>query len=181
MRLGALIVAFTLTGACATPEAEPTTGPALEAPPSAGGERPGRPIELSLRRSDGTFLEVGELRGDVVLLFVFATFDATSQMALTPLRAIAERYPDTRIVGIAAQPSARLLIEAYEIALSPPFPITYDPLERVATGDSSLGAIEGVPTFIVLDRDGREVARHLGFADEPRLVRMLEAGGARSN
>src|SRR5690606_26323270 len=101
--------------------------------------------------------------------------DAMSQMALTPLRHIAEDYPDVAIVGIAAQPSARLLVEAYELALEPPFPIAYDPEERVAEGESTLGEIEGVPTFIVLDRRGREVARHLGFADEARLRELLAA------
>ncbi len=110
---------------------------------------------------------------------IFATFDAMSQMALTPLRAIAERYPDVRIVGVAAQPSARLLVEPYEVALSPPFPVTYDPEETVAEGASMLGEIEGVPTFIVLDRRGMEIARRLGFTEEAQLAEMLAAAGAR--
>jgi hypothetical protein len=166
----ALAVAMA-SAACSPPAATQEARPAT----TAGSEGAVRGIELTLRRADGTFIEVGELRGDVVLLFVFATFDATSQMVLTPLRAIAERFPDTRIIGIAAQPSARLLVDAYEHALSPPFIVTYDPEETVAEGQSALGEIEGVPTLIVLDRRGVEVARHFGFADEARIAELLAA------
>ena len=175
MRL-ALALLIALTTACTTTTT--VSGTAVSTTTRSGEGRAPGAIELTLRRSDGVFLEVGELRGQVVLLFVLATFDAMSQMALTPLRAIAEAYPETAIVGVAAQPSARLLVEAYETALEPPFPITYDPQETVAEGESMLGEIEGVPTFIVLDRRGREVARHVGFADEARLAELLATAGA---
>lgn len=145
---------------------------------SSGDERPAGvegSVELTLRRADGTFVEVGEQRGRVVLLFVLATFDGASQMLLNPLRNVAERHPELVILGIAAQPSARLLVDAYEHALNPPFPITYDPEDTVVAGESALGAVEGIPTLIVLDRRGVEVARHTGFADPHRIEQLLEA------
>lgn len=129
-----------------------------------------------MRRPDGRFIDVGDLRGHVVLLFVFATFDAMSQLALHPLRELAEADRDLRIVGIAAQPSARLLVDAYVHALSPPFPVTYDPEELVPVGESSLGVIDAVPTFIVLDRRGVPAARHVGFASRDRLRELVAAG-----
>lgn len=136
-------------------------------------------IELTLRRADGSFLDVGELRGEPVLLVVFATFDGVSQAVLRPLRALAERHPELRIVGVAAQPNARLLIDAYEHALEPPFVVTYDPEDTVTEGTSALGAIEVVPTFVVLDRRGRAVARDTGFVDEARLRELVSAAGVR--
>ncbi len=145
-----------------------------------GGEMvaPGA-IELALRKADGSFIDVGDLRGQVVVLFVFATFDGVSQMALHPLRAIAERHPDVHIIGIAAQPGARLLIDPYEHALHPPFTVTYDPEERVHTAEGPLGAIEAVPTIVVLDRRGLIAARHVGLADEAALLAMLRRAGVR--
>jgi len=130
-------------------------------------------IELTLRRADGTFVDVGELRGQIVVLFVLATFDGPSQMALLPLRSLAEQSPEIRILGIAAQPSARLLVDAYENALSPPFPVTYDPEDTVAAGTSSLGELEAVPTLIVLDRRGVEAARFTGFCDGACLTELI--------
>lgn len=148
--------------------------------PSAGGEaRAQGAIELALRRPDGTFLDIGEMRGTPILIFVFATFDAVSQVELHPLQEIARAHPDLPIIGIAAQPGARLLVEAYEHALNPPFQVTYDPEETVSEGQSSLGPIEAVPTFIMLDRRGVPVGRHVGFAEQPELEALVRAGGAR--
>lgn len=155
-----------------------TTRPPLVPGVQMAEERAEGAVELALRRSDGAFVDLGELRGHPVLVFVFATYDATSQMALHPLRRIVEEYPHVHVIGVAAHHSARLLIEPYVHALRPPFEVTYDPEETVADGRSALGEIEAVPTFIVLDRRGRPVARHLGFADEARLRELLTAAGA---
>lgn len=171
MRTTAAFFLLALASACSTPTSNEPSRPAR----TSGGEA----IELTLRYPDGTFLEVGELRGRVVLLFVFATYDAMSQMTLTPLRSVAERFPEAHIIGVAAQHSARLLVDAFENALSPPFPITYDPVGNVSEGGSALGEIEAVPTLIVLDRRGMEVARTTGFTDEVQIAEMLRAAGAR--
>ena len=129
-------------------------------------------VELALRRPDGTFVDIGELRGAPLLLVVFATFDTTSQMLLRPLSELHEREPELRMVGVAAQPSARLLVDAYEHALSPPYTVTYDPEDVVAEGRSDLGEI-ALPTLIVLDARGVEVARHAGFADADRIAALV--------
>ncbi len=148
--------------------------------PTGGGEaRDLAAIELALRSADGSFLDVGELRGQPVLLFVFATFDSVSQLALHSLQEIARAHPDLAIVGIAAEPSARLLIEPYQHALNPPFQVTYDPEETVSEGQSSLGEIEAIPTFIALDARGVVVGRHVGFAEPPQLEELLRAAGVR--
>ena len=162
------------------------TGPAMGTrTETAGADAPslGAPsldaVDLGLRRADGTFVDVADLRGSFVLLFVFATFDGVSQMLLSPLRSVAERHADLHIVGVAAQPSARLLVDAYEHALEPPFPITYDPEETILEGARGLGAIEAIPTLVVLDRRGIEVARHTGFADEAMIEELLRGAGVR--
>ncbi|HEY8428966.1 MAG TPA: TlpA disulfide reductase family protein [Sandaracinaceae bacterium] len=172
MRRSTLACAL-LAAACGGAGPAATTAPTAEAPPSRGA------IELTLRLSDGTFLDIGELRGEPILLFVFATFDGVSQAVLRPLRALARRHPELRIVGIAAQPNARLLIGPYEEALEPPFLVAYDPEDTVVQGTSMLGAIDAVPTFIVLDRHGRPVARDVGFVDEARLRELVSAAGVR--
>ncbi|MGE0787155.1 MAG: TlpA family protein disulfide reductase [Sandaracinaceae bacterium] len=144
-------------------------GPAIgRSDDTSGDEGMGVPpvegsIELSLRRADGTFLEVGDLRGRRVLLVLIATFDGTSQMLLHPLREFAEAHPDVTLVGVDVEPSARLLVGAYEQALEPPFPLGYDPEELVLAGTSTLGEILEVPTLIALDERGVELQRISGF------------------
>jgi hypothetical protein len=150
-------------------------GGAAEVTPTAVTVRPNpNAVELALRRSDGEFVDVGELRGRVVLIFLFATFDTGSQLAIHYLRRIREELPEVEVIGIAAQPGARLLIDAYVHALSPPFTVAYDPEETVAEGRSALGEIEGVPMFVVLDRSGVERGRLVGIATDEQLRALIE-------
>lgn len=146
------------------------------APPPVGVSAPRarpEPLELTLRAPDGRWLDVGDLRGHRVVIFLFATFDGTSQAALRPLSRLVRHRPDVYVVGVAAQPDARDLLEAWAAALSPPFPVAYDPDERVSRGTSNLGALDAIPSFVVLDEDGFVVARHSGYASESRLDALL--------
>ncbi|MFW5876332.1 MAG: TlpA family protein disulfide reductase [Myxococcota bacterium] len=131
-------------------------------------------VELTLRTSDGKLLFVGDLRGRPVLLFLFATFDGVSQAALRPLTRFVSANPNTHVVGIAQQPDPKLLIEAYVHALSPPFPVTYDPEEGIAAGETPIGEVDRIPTFVMLDALGRIVDRHDGYASERTLHHMLD-------
>ncbi len=142
-------------------------------------EPPPRPIEMSLRRPSGEWIHLGDLRGQPVLLFLFATFDGVSQAALRPTARFARAHPDVHVIGIAAQPDANLLLDPYEAALAPGFPLTYDPARNVHHGTSPLGPVEAVPTFIMLDAFGVEAARHVGFPNSHTLDRLLASALAR--
>jgi peroxiredoxin len=133
------------------------------------------PLELTLRTTGGDLLDVASLRGKPVVLFFFATFDTLSQAATRPLARFARQHADdVHVVAVAVQPDARTLAAAWAAALNIPFDVTYEPEPRVLAGRSEIGALAGVPTFVVLDRAGLIVARHSGFASENKLERLLE-------
>jgi len=134
----------------------------------------GERLDLGLRLSDGRWLELADLRGTPVLLFVFATFDAVSQASLKSLRPFVPQHPGLIVVGVAAQPRAQQLVEAWAYALDPPFVVGTDPYGRVENGESSLGKIEIVPTYILYDAKGYEVARTTGLLTEGELTRLVE-------
>lgn len=137
--------------------------------PDAKSER----LDLGLRLTNGRWVELAELRGRPLLLFVFATFDAVSQAMLRPLRPFVAQHPEVLVIGIAAQPRAAPLVEAWEYALDPPFPVGANPYGTVENGESSLGKIEKVPTFIVYDANGYEVGRATGLLTEGDLVQLV--------
>ena len=126
-----------------------------------------------LRRPSGEWIHLGDLRGKPVLLFVFATFDGVSQAALRPTSRFARAHPEAHVLGIAAQPDANQLLDPYERALAPSFPLTYDPARDVHHGTSPLGSLEAVPTYVMLDAFGVEVDRHVGFPSSRTLERLL--------
>ena len=139
-------------------------------PRTERGER----LNLGLRLSDGRWLELGDLRGTPVLLFVFATFDAVSQASLKSLRPFVPQHPELIVIGVAAQPRAAPLVEAWEYALDPPFVVGANPYGRVENGESKLGKIETVPTYILYDADGYEIDRTTGLMTEADLARLVE-------
>ena len=138
-----------------------------------------RALEMTLRTPAGDWIHLGDLRGQPVLLFVFATWDGVSQAALQPVSRFARAYEDVHVLGVAAQPDAATLVDAYEHALEPPFPMTYDPEQNVHEGTSPLGVIHVVPTLIMLDARGLEVGRHVGFPNTNTLPNLRERALAR--
>ena len=166
-----IFLALGVSCAHASGGAEQTT------PDSASGVR----LDLGLRLSDGRWLELADLRGTPVLLFVFATFDTVSQASLTSLRPFVPQHPEVVVVGIAAQPRAAQLVEAWAYALDPPFLVGANPYGYVENGESTLGKIEIVPTYILYDVSGYEIDRTTGLLSEADLARLVEPLRRESN
>jgi len=134
----------------------------------------GARLDLGVRLSDGRWLELADLRGTPVLLFVFATFDAVSQASLKSLRPFVPQHPEVIVIGVAAQPRAAQLVEAWAYALDPPFVVGTNPYGRVENGESSIGKIETVPTYILYDADGYEIDRTTGLLTEGDLAQLVK-------
>lgn len=165
-----ILFAMALSCAMASGCARNSAGVPATTPQEPKGER----LDLGLRLSDGRWLELADLRGTPLLLFVFATFDAVSQASLTSLRFFVLQHPEVLVVGVAAQPRATQLVEAWEYALDPPFVVGADPYGRVENGESSLGRIETVPTYILYDANGYEIDRTTGLLTEADLAQLVE-------
>lgn len=143
--------------------------------------QPSARLELGIRLADGRWLELGDLRGTPVLLFVFATFDAVSQASLKSLRPFVPQHPELIVVGVAAQPRAAQLVEAWSYALDPPFVVGADPYGRVENGESALGRIDAVPTYILYDAQGYEIDRASGLLSEGDLADLVKPVSTRAD
>lgn len=142
---------------------------------TASAEERGPRLELGVRLADGRWLELGDLRGKPVLLFVFATFDMVSQAAIKPFRPFVQQNPDVVVVGVASEPRATQLVEAWSYALDPPFVVGADPYGNIENGRTVLGRIETVPTYILYDASGYEVDRVTGYQGEGDLNAMISS------
>ncbi len=130
-------------------------------------------LQLGIRLSDGRWLELSDVRGTPVLLFVFATFDMVSQASLKALRPFVQQHPEVLVIGVAAEPRATQLVEAWAHALDPPFVVGSNPYGKVENGQSSLGRIEIVPTYILYNSEGYELERVTGYRSEGELEAMV--------
>ncbi len=138
--------------------------------------QPEQAPDLAFTAAGGTAHHLSEWRGKVVLVNLWATWCAPCKEELPSLdRLQAELGGDTFAVlalstdkGGPAQPKTFLAQEG---------------LTHLAVyNDSSMGAItalkaEGLPTSVILDKQGREVARLIGPAkwDSPELAAKIKA------
>ncbi|MDD9938338.1 MAG: TlpA disulfide reductase family protein [Myxococcales bacterium] len=128
------------------------------------------PVELALKTADGEPVRLSALRGKPVLIFVFTTYDDVSQLALGTLEHFLTARKDVTALGLAVQPDPEKLLPLYRDSLDVSFELTYDPDNRVVAGDSALGEIPTIPTYVLLDDTGRVAARHTGGLDEGGLA-----------
>ena len=110
---------------------------------------------------DGDSVALADLRGEVILLNVWATWCVPCRQEAPELEALHQRYDDRglRVVGVTvdnrgAEQQIRQFIERFGMT----YDIWWDADGRVI---DEFGAA-GVPLTVLLDRDGRVAWRHLG-------------------
>jgi peroxiredoxin len=133
------------------------------------------PLDLTLSRANGTTVELAALSGRPTLLFLFATYDTDSQFALGPLVQFLESEPRLQVIGVALQPDAKSFLDMYQSSLGVPFALFYDPGNRLLRGQTALGRVAAVPTFVALDAEGHVRAQHLGVASADQLRELADS------
>ena len=66
-------------------------------------------------------------------------------------------------------------------ALDPPFVVGADPYGKVENGETMLGHIEQVTTYIVYDRQGYEVDRATGLLSEGDVAELVQPFASEAN
>jgi cytochrome c biogenesis protein CcmG, thiol:disulfide interchange protein DsbE len=123
----------------------------------------------------GDSVSLADLRGEPVLLNVWATWCAPCRVEIPELQALHEAHHDQglRVVGVtvdarAAERDVHQFIDEFGMT----YDVWWDPDHTVL--DRFRGS--GVPLTVLIDREGRIVWRHLGMFQQgdPRLVAGLE-------
>lgn len=112
----------------------------------------------------GDTVSLSGLRGDVVMLNIWATWCIPCRAEMPGLQALHEQFQDEglRVIGVSidagsATSSVRMFLEDFGIT----FTILHDPSERVTRAFRSMG----VPETFLIGRDGRLVTRWIGKFD----------------
>lgn len=133
-------------------------------------------LDLELSDAHGRTLQLAAVRGRPALLFLFATYDATSQLALTPLLAApADLQQRVTLLGIAVQPDAKAFLEPFREALDIHFPLYFNPDDTLLHGKSALGELPGVPAYVALDKAGHIRRTFFGVANTSVLAELVES------
>jgi thiol-disulfide isomerase/thioredoxin len=157
--------------------------PALAAHPTVPGNplelsvfEPPRPVsELRIQDDQGHDLTLADFRGRVVLLNVWATWCVPCRQEMPTLDRLQARLggKDFLVMALSIDRKGAEAVRGFyrEVGVEK-LAIYVDPSGK---GSRSL-AIPGVPTTLLIDREGREVARKMGEAqwDSPEMVSLVE-------
>ena len=122
-----------------------------------GGGASGPRVAMIISALDGGDLDLARYRGKVVVLHLFSTWDLGAQVDVPQLETAAARE-GVAVVGIALDPQGYALVAPWRKASK----VTYQlalASDAIRDGESPLGAIDVVPTTVVLDHQGRISAR----------------------
>ena len=131
------------------------------------------PIDIALKTATGAITSLAELHGHPTLLLLFATYDATSQLAWGPLLMTREDFPSLQVLGIALEPNAERLLPLYGESLGLTEMLTFEVEPAIVSGQSALGVVEGIPHYVLLDAEGRVLARRTGVTKASELREWL--------
>lgn len=173
--IGAAIGYLIFFGIPERPVAEPlprsVTAPAIALPGMiSGSEAPG----FDLMTAAGSPVSLDDHRGEVVLLNFWATWCAPCRTEMPLLQSAYETYHEQGFVVLGIdfdEPATAVMDYGQELGLT--FPLLLDPGGEI----QQLYKVRGYPTSVVLDREGRIQAYHIGVLAQSQLDGYLEAAG----
>ncbi|MEM9197661.1 MAG: TlpA disulfide reductase family protein [Pseudomonadota bacterium] len=122
------------------------------------------PLDVAFDAEDGGKMTLAAYQGKVVLLNFWATWCAPCREEMPALNALQEALggPDFAVVTVATgRNSPAGMVRFFEDYAIDALPLHKDP--RGALGRAA--TVIGLPVTVILDRDGREVARLIGGAE----------------
>jgi hypothetical protein len=144
--------------------------------PSVQGPRDDVPIDYTLPTLRGGVVDLARLRGNVVLLDVFATWSVDSTAEVPTLRALLGSYEGRGLsmVSIAFDSGVPTLVRTFAETLGISWTVALATPELVE-GRSPLGPIPGVPRTLLLDRRGYVRFTHVGKTPAKQLAKEIES------
>lgn len=138
--------------------------------------------ELRFDDASGKPLTLADFRGKVVLLNIWATWCGPCREEMPTLDRLQARRggPDFEVVALSIDRAGIGVVTAFYAEIGIQHLAKY--IDESAKAAGQLEAI-GLPTTLLIDREGREIARYAGPAewDAPEMVTFLEQQITRSS
>jgi thiol-disulfide isomerase/thioredoxin len=135
---------------------------------------PSGPVALRLVGTDGEPFNLASLRGEPVLVAVFATWSDPALVELRLFEEMKTRYPQLQVVCAVVEQDLRM-VQIFEETFTLPFVVgmVQDPVAFTGAR-GPFGPITISPTSVLLDRQGRIAARMDGMWPPKLLPEAIE-------
>ncbi len=131
---------------------------------------------------DGRAYSSDQVLGRVTIVLFLTTYDTASQIAATRFNSEIHALP-RRINSLAVAlepPNHSVLVGVFHDSLHLTYPLLM-PDPATLAGHGPFGVIDVVPTWVVLDKSGREIWRRSGVGAIPELRTTLRKAGVEAD
>lgn len=166
-----------LLAACGGAEtAEPVYGVASEAPAASGPARRFSYVTLGGKR-----VSHKSYAGRMTVIALVATYDTASQAQARFVNQLYVHHTPrvNALLLVLEPPHHRPLVEAFVQSLDLRYDVAIADPQTIA-GEGPFPGLHHVPSVVLLDREGREVWRNLGVADDETLGAAIRQHDPRS-
>lgn len=132
-----------------------------------------REVDFTLTDLSGKNWTLKELRGKVVLVNFWATWNRSCWQELSDLEGLYQKFKKQDLVILGISGEKRLPVQNFVKSQKITFPVLLDPDQKVAL----LYRIVGVPKSLVYDRQGKLVAQAMNVRSERQFQNMLGEAG----
>ncbi|MEU3553461.1 TlpA family protein disulfide reductase [Streptomyces fragilis] len=126
----------------------------------------------------GDSLDLSSYRGKIVVINAWGSWCAPCRAEAPYLNEVAKELKGDGVafVGINTRDADKRLPQAFEKDYSITYPSLYDPTGRIILSGFPKGtlSLQGVPSTVVLDREGKIAARAFGEVNYSRLHKMID-------
>lgn len=134
-----------------------------------------REANFTLTDLNGKSWTLKDLRGKVVLMSFWASWNRPAREEMLDLEALYQRFKKQDLVIMAISSEKREPVANFVKLQKINFPVLLDPEQKVA----QLYRITGLPRSFVYDRDGKVVAQATNVRTQKQLLSMLAPTGIR--
>ena len=134
------------------------------------------PVSLSGEDLDGETLELEQFRGTPVVMVVWGSWCGPCRAEAPEVVAAAEEVgEDAQFVGINIRDSSTAQAQSFVRTFEVPYPSYYSPDGKAMLALSGTLTPNSIPSFVVLDREGRVAASIIGrLPSTTTLVQVTE-------
>jgi peroxiredoxin len=129
--------------------------------------------DWELNDLNGKTVKFSDFRGEVVILDFWATWCVPCRVEIPNFVEIQKQYGDRglRVVGVSLDEQGPEVVKKFVKRFGVTYPIVIGN-QKIA---DAYGGIDAIPTTFVIDRQGRIVSSHLGYADTATFEREIRS------